>query len=100
MSPGAGVAAWPKPARSGSGRFIRVACECRRTPPGTYLAGVFFLWSMHADPRRATPLTLSQHGYYYGDRADVRRRLWGSSALALAAPPRAGKGTGVVVPNA
>jgi type IV secretion system protein VirD4 len=128
---------------------------------GSYLAGAFFLWSMHVDPRQATPLTISQYGYYYGDRVHVRRRLWGSTALALAftgasagvwllprrralhgdarfatraeiaaagllghdgiilgkrgrrclmlagqqgvalaAPPRAGKGTGVVVPNA
>jgi type IV secretion system protein VirD4 len=162
MNPSAGVKAWPKPARSGSGRFIRVAlASAAALLLGTYLAGVFFLWSVHADPRRATPLTLSQYGYYYGDRAEVRRRLWGCSALALAfvlasagaslvprrralhgdarfatradiaaagllgsdgiilgrrgrrclmlagqqgvalaAPPRAGKGTGVVVPNA
>jgi type IV secretion system protein VirD4 len=126
-----------------------------------YLAGFFFLWSMHGNPRHATPLTALQYGYYYGERQDVRRRLVGSSALALAAvllgcgalllprrrplhgdarfatrgeirragllgkhgiilgrtgkqllmlagqqgvalaaPPRAGKGTGVVIPNA
>ena len=23
-----------------------------------YLAGYFFLWSLHADPRRATPVTI------------------------------------------
>jgi type IV secretion system protein VirD4 len=126
-----------------------------------YLAGFFFLWSMHIDPQGATPLTIPRYAYYYGQRADVRHRLWGSSLLtlgvvlvsasawawprrralhgdarfanraeiaragllgtqgiilgrrgkrclmlagqqgvALAAPPRAGKGTGVVVPNA
>jgi type IV secretion system protein VirD4 len=162
MSPSAGVAAWPKPARSGSVRWIKVAfASGAALLLGTYLAGAFFLWSMHADPRQATPLTISQYGYYYGDRTMVRRRLWGSSSLALAlvlisagawvlprrralhgdarfatraeiaaaglfghdgiilgkrgrsclmlagqqgvalaAPPRAGKGTGVVVPNA
>jgi type IV secretion system protein VirD4 len=162
MNPSAGVAAWPKPARSGSGRWIKVAfASGAALLLGTYLSGAFFLWSMHADPRQATPLTISQYGYYYGDRTEVRRRLWGSSALALtlvlisagawllprrralhgdarfatrteiaaaglfghdgiilgkrgrrclmlagqqgvalAAPPRAGKGTGVVVPNA
>ena len=68
MNPSAGVKAWPKPARSSSGRFIRVAIAgAAALLLGTYLAGVFFLWSMHADPRRATPLTLSQYGYYYGD---------------------------------
>src|SRR5580658_2206315 len=162
MSPSAGVAAWPKPARSGSVRWIKVAfASGAALLLGTYLAGAFFLWSMHADPRQATPLTVSQYGYYYGDRVEVRHRLWGSSAVAfgfvlasagawllprrralhgdarfatraeiaaaglfghegiilgkrgrrclmlagqqgvaLAAPPRAGKGTGVVVPNA
>jgi len=126
-----------------------------------YLAGFFFLWSVHADPQRAGPLTIPRYAYYYGQRDDIRHRLWGSSVLALgivvlsatawawprrralhgdarfasraeiaragllgadgiilgrrgrrclmlagqqgvalAAPPRAGKGTGVVVPNA
>jgi type IV secretion system protein VirD4 len=162
MTPSAGVAAWPKPSRSPSGRWIKVVfASAATTLFATYLAGAFFLWSMHADPREATLLTLGRYGYYYGDRPQVRRRLWGSSALALvlvgvsagagllprrrplhgdarfatraeiaaagllgsegiilgkrgtqylmlagqqgvalAAPPRAGKGTGVVVPNA
>jgi type IV secretion system protein VirD4 len=126
-----------------------------------YLAGFFFLWSLHGDTQDATPLTIPRYAYYYGHRADIRHRLWGSSLLAvavvlvsasawawprrralhgdarfasraeiaragllggqgiilgrrgrrylmlagqqgvaLAAPPRAGKGTGVVVPNA
>jgi type IV secretion system protein VirD4 len=126
-----------------------------------YLAGFFFLWSVHVDPQHATPLTIPRYAYYYGQRPDIRHRLWGSSVLALgivlvsgtawawprrralhgdasfasraeiaragllgaegiilgrlgkrclmlsgqqgvalAAPPRAGKGTGVVVPNA
>jgi type IV secretion system protein VirD4 len=125
------------------------------------LAGWFFLWSVRANPREATPLTIARYGYYYGERAHVRSRLIVSSAaglglvlasalviflprrrslhgdasfatrreiaaagllgehgiilgrigkrcvmlagqqgVALAAPPRAGKGTGVVVPNA
>ena len=126
-----------------------------------YLAGFLFLWSVHANTREASPLTVARYGYYYGDRADIRSRLLGSSAVgfgvvlicaltlllprrrslhgdagfatrhdiaaagllgdqgiilgrigrrcvmlagqqgvALAAPPRAGKGTGIVVPNA
>jgi type IV secretion system protein VirD4 len=162
MSPSAGVAAWRKPAKPPSARWLKVAfASAAALLLASYLAGAFFLWSMHADPRQATPLTVSQYGYYYGDRTEVRRRLWGSSALAfgfvlasagawllprrralhgdarfatraeiaaaglfghegiilgergsrclmlagqqgvaLAAPPRAGKGTGVVVPNA
>jgi len=162
MSPSGGAAAWPKPGRPAS----RLALKALLGSAGALvlaseLAGALFLWSMHADPRRATPLTLTQYGYYYGDRAEVRRRLVGSSGIALlllaaslaavllprrpplhgdarfasraeieaagllgdegiilgkrgrrclmlagqqgvalAAPPRAGKGTGVVVPNA
>jgi type IV secretion system protein VirD4 len=162
MTPSAGVAAWPKSTKPRGRAWIKVALACAAALIlADTLAGAFFLWSMHADPRRATPLTLSQYGYYYGDRVEVWRRLWGSCALALgvvvvsagagllprrrplhgdarfasrteiagagllgsegiilgkrgtqylmlagqqgvalAAPPRAGKGTGVVVPNA
>jgi type IV secretion system protein VirD4 len=161
MSPNAGVAAWQKP-RSVSGRLTKLLlASAAALFLSSYLAGAFFLWSMHADPRRATPLTVTQYAYYYGDRIEVRRRLlqgcvfaltcvlaslgaWalprrrplhgdarfatrreiaaagllgsdgiilgkrgrrclmlaGQQGVALAAPPRAGKGTGVVVPNA
>jgi type IV secretion system protein VirD4 len=126
-----------------------------------YLAGYFFLWSVNADPRQATPLTIARYGYYFsghqhvrtrlivassvgaalviltggalllprrrslhGDARFARRRevsdaglfathgivlgrvgrrclmLGGQQGVALAAPPRSGKGVGVVVPNA
>ncbi len=162
MIPSAAVAAWQKPARTGSGRVLKFALvSAAGLLVSDYLSGVFFLWSVHADPRRATPLTISQYGYYYGDRPVIRRRLWlcsafagavvlvsvgavllprrpslygdarfarraeiasaglfasegiilgrqgrrllmlaGQQGVALAAPPRAGKGTGVAVPNA
>jgi type IV secretion system protein VirD4 len=162
MSPSAGVAAWQKPGRAPTGRWLKGALAgVAALVLAAYLAGAFFLWSVHSDPRQATPLTLSQYGYYYGDRPEIKRRLLGSSAMALAfvvislgawllprrrslhgdarfasqaeiaaaglfghegiilgkrgrrclmlagqqgvalaAPPRAGKGTGVVVPNA
>ena len=126
-----------------------------------YLAGYVLLWSLHLNPRQASPLTVVRYGYYYGDRQDdstneswrvrpqaarwcwqaalvlvlPRRRslhgdarfatrrelaaaglfgdrgiilgrvgrrclmLAGQQGVALAAPPRAGKGTGVVIPN-
>jgi type IV secretion system protein VirD4 len=125
-----------------------------------YLAGYLLLWSLHLNPREASPLTVARYGYYYSDRVEVRRKLLASSAagsvmvlasalalalprrrslhgdarfatrrelalaglfgdqgiilgrvgrrclmlagqqgVALAAPPRAGKGTGVVIPN-
>jgi type IV secretion system protein VirD4 len=127
----------------------------------SYLAGFFFLWSVHGDTHRVSFLTIPRYAYYYGERPDVRHRLWqasllalaivlvsasasvwprrralhgdarfasraeivragllgregiilgrrgrrclmlaGQQGVALAAPPRAGKGTGVVVPNA
>jgi len=115
--------------------------------------GCFFLWSIHGDPTRATPLTVSRYAYYYGGEPHIRRHLLSSAlasafmfagiaallhgdarfatrreiaaagllasegtilgrrsrrylmlasqqGVALAATPRAGKGTGVVVPNA
>jgi len=125
-----------------------------------YLAGWLLLKSLHLDPRSAGPLTIARYGYYYGERADMRSRLWvtsltglalvglcplvlmlprrralhgdarfatrrevaragllgergivlgrwgrrclmlaGQQGVCLAAPPRAGKGTGVVIPN-
>jgi type IV secretion system protein VirD4 len=162
MSPSAGAAAWRTPARPPSRRWLKALLASVATPLiAAYLAGAFFLWSIHLDPRQATPLTVGQYGYYYGGEPHIRRRLWGSTALAsvfvlagigaacipkrralhgdarftsraeiaaaglfgsdgiilgrrgrrclmlagqqgvaLAAPPRAGKGTGVVVPNA
>ena len=162
MNPSVGVAALSRPAKSGLGRFWKAAAAATAAMVlASYLAGFFFLWSIHADPRHATPLTLGQYGYYYGDRPPIRQRLLGSAAVAmalvlvsvvvsllprrralhgdarfatraeiaaagllgrdgiilgrrgrrylmlagqqgvaLAAPPRAGKGTGVVVPNA
>jgi type IV secretion system protein VirD4 len=162
MTPSAGVAAWPRSTKPRGRAWIKFTLACAAgLGLADTLAGALFLWSVHADPRRATPLTLSQYGYYYGNRVEIRRRLWGSCALALAgvvvgagagllprrrtlhgdarfasraeiaaagllgsegiilgkrgkrclmlagqqgvalaAPPRAGKGTGVVVPNA
>ena len=125
-----------------------------------YASGYFFLWMIHGKPQQATPLTVIQYRYYYGDRPEVRRRLaWSTSAgfglvivgcallliprpralhgearfarryeikhagllgdqgiilgrlgrrylalggqqgVLLAAPPRSGKGVGVVIPN-
>ena len=161
MSPSVAAAVWQKPVKR-SGRALKVACVMAVSLIAVdYVAGCLFLKSLHQDPRGATPLTLAQYGYYYGDRPEVRHRLLASAAVAsiaviaglgacllprrrtlhgdarfatrgeiaaagllghegiilgrrgrrflmlagqqgvaLAAPPRAGKGTGVVVPNA
>ena len=125
-----------------------------------YLAGFLFLWSVRADARTASPLTIARYAHYYGDRSAIASRLKvcsavgaalvgvsalagivprrrslhgdarfargaeiadagllsgggvilgrlgarylmlpGQQGVALAAPPRAGKGAGVVVPN-
>jgi type IV secretion system protein VirD4 len=46
-----------------------------------YLAGCFFLWSVHGDVRAAGPLTLLRYAYWYGNRAAVRGRLEGSAVV-------------------
>lgn len=126
-----------------------------------WMAGYFLLWSLHADPYSATPLTIARYAYYLGGHAGIRPRLWaccgvslglvsltgvlllmpkrrslhgdarfarrgeiaraglfsneglilgelgsrylmlpGQQSVVLAAPPRSGKGVGVVIPNA
>jgi type IV secretion system protein VirD4 len=161
MSQSVSATTWHKP-RSIERRIGKfVLASALALLAGQYLAGFFFLWSVHGDPRSASPLTIARYGYYFGARQEIRRRLWGSEifaygsilatlgvvllprrrslhgdarfarrreiaaagllgsegiilgrrgrrylmlagqqGVALAAPPRAGKGTGVVVPNA
>ena len=162
MTLSANAAAWRSPGESIRRRGLLkvIAAVLCALVIAQYLAGYFFLWSLRADPHHASPLTILQYGYYYGDRDWIRRRLAISCALgggltlasvlalarprrrslhgdarfvthgeiaragllgehgiilgrlgrrclmlpgqqgvALAAPPRAGKGTGVVVPN-
>ena len=61
--------------------------------------------SLHGDARFATRRELADAGLF-GDRGIILGRvgsrclmLAGQQGVALAAPPRAGKGTGVVIPN-
>ncbi len=49
-----------------------------------YLAGYFFLWSYHLDPLSATPITIARYAHFYGENADVRRRLLVSSCVGAA----------------
>ena len=163
MNPSASAAAWhPPPKATGRRSLAKALAACVVVLAlAQYLAGTLFLWSIHEDPRAASPLTVARYTYFYGDRAPIRSRLLLSSAaglggvlvaglliflprrralhgdarfatrreiaragllghegiilgrigkrclmlagqqgVALAAPPRAGKGTGVVVPNA
>ena len=83
MSPSAGVAAWRTPPKPLPRRWPKpVLAATAGVLVAMYLAGCFFLWSIHGDPRRATPLTVSRYAYYYGREPHVRRRLLGSCALA------------------
>lgn len=159
MTPNANAAAWqPAADRLHWGAIVMLCLGALLV--AQYLGGFFFLRSIRADVREASPLTLARYAYYYGHRADIRQRLirstavgavvvlgtslallWprrralhgdarfatrreiatagllgedgiilgrlgrrclmlrGQQGVALAAPPRAGKGTGVVVPN-
>jgi type IV secretion system protein VirD4 len=49
-----------------------------------YLAGYFFLWSVDANPRSATPLTVARYFYYFGSRSDVYRKLLIAEGLGVA----------------
>ncbi len=48
-----------------------------------YLAGVFFLWLSHLSLSAAGPLTVARYAHYYGDRADIRHRVWIASGLGV-----------------
>ena len=161
MTPSASTAAWHPPARSPRRLPLGIiAATAIGLLAAQYLAGFLFLRAFRLDPRQASVVTVARYAYYYGDRADVRRKLLlasgggiaivlacalalvlprrrslhgdaefarrreiaaagllgdhgiilgrlgsrclmlaGQQGVALAAPPRAGKGTGVVIPN-
>jgi len=47
---------------------------------GLYLSGYFFLFLHHRNPYQATPFTILQYGYYYGQQLSLRKSLIGSAA--------------------
>jgi hypothetical protein len=86
MIPHANTARWRPPAKSAwAGRAVKglVGAVCLGVA-AQYLAGYVFLYWVHADPKTATPLTIARYAYYYGARADIRRKLWMSSTAGLA----------------
>ena len=103
MTPHASAAAWRRRARPRGAR-VRRSRPSRSRVLGArwspqYLAGFLFLWSLHLDPRAATPLTIARYAYYYGDRrrpqtaaAELRRAGWRDgrwrARLALSLPRR------------
>jgi len=50
-----------------------------------YFAGYVFLYWIHDDPKVATPLTIARYAYYYGERREIREKLWVSSTAGLLA---------------
>lgn len=162
MTPDANVAVWRRSRRPIHAAPIAKALVLSVIVllAAQYLAACFFLASIHLDLRRASPLTITRYAVYFGERDDIRRRLWvasgggfglvlliggivflpkrrslhgdaryarvgevsraglfakqglflgrlrrrylilgGQQGVLLAAPPRAEKGTAIVVPN-
>ena len=48
-----------------------------------YLAGYFFLWSLHVDPLQTTPLTWIRYWVYYGSHPALHQRLLWCAVLSL-----------------
>ena len=86
MTQNASAAAWQRPVRQPRlGGVLKIGMGVvGALILSQYLAGYLFLWWVHRDPLQATPLTIARYSHYYGDRADVRRRLQWSSAAGLA----------------
>ena len=86
MTPLANAATWQPRARSApAGRIAKiVGIGVLALALSQYFAGYAFLWSIGADPRSATPLTIARYAYYFGDRADVSVRLKIASAAGVA----------------
>lgn len=85
----ASTAPWQTPSRSRVARSLTVAAGVivalvAAVIVAQWIAGYLFLWWLKANPREATPLTVTRYAYYYAHREDVRRRLTLCSALGLA----------------
>ena len=63
--------------------FIGAAFAIIAVSAAMYLAGLFFLWSIHQTIRMTTPLTIARYAIYYGHVPSVKRRLWICSGLGL-----------------
>jgi hypothetical protein len=76
MTQSASAAAWRPPAKA-KRRFPwgAAAAAISGLLLSQYLAGFLFLWSVRLVPKEASPITVARYAYYFGDRADVRRKL-------------------------
>jgi type IV secretion system protein VirD4 len=85
MTPGANAAAWrPSPSapwRAGWAKALALATL--GVLAAQYVAACLFLASFHLDLHRASPLTIARYAEYYGERRDVRRRLWIASGAGV-----------------
>ena len=83
MTPHASTAPWPQAAKRSPWAIALTALGglLAAGVAAQYLAGCLFLWWVRADPRDATPLTITRYAYYYGTREDVAHRLLWSSAV-------------------
>src|ERR1700722_1946473 len=52
--------------------------------PSQYFGACVLLGLLHQDLREAGPLTLLRYALYYGDRPEIRSRLWIASFAGLA----------------
>ena len=86
MTRAVNAVAWAQPPRAAGRAWVvkALAAVFVALAASQYLAACLLLASLHLDIRSAGPLTLVRYAYYYGDRADVRVRLWLASACGLA----------------
>ncbi len=73
----ANAAPWLKPARHARvGVAGKLALVVLVAVVGTqYLAGYLFLWSIDANPKDASPVTIARYFHYFGDRRDIEHKI-------------------------
>ena len=86
MIPHANTARWRPPAKAvWLWRVLKgfVGAVCFGVA-AQYLAGLVFLYWIHADSKAATPLTIARYAFYYGGRDDIHHKLLISSIAGIA----------------
>jgi type IV secretion system protein VirD4 len=85
LTPNASAARFPTQAKPSwiGGALRAVGVSVLALALSQYLAAFVFLWLTHLNPRSAGPLTVARYAHYYGDRADVRERVWLASGIGV-----------------
>lgn len=85
MIPLGNAATWPPRTSARATRRVvtGIALAAGALMVSQYLGGYVFLWSVRADPRAATPLTIARYAYYMSNRADIALRLKLASAIGV-----------------